>query len=379
MKPTYVPILKAKLGEFEALANLKDRTARHIVPWFDVPPLGEKKRATHMKKSEPPVESYLNGVAGGIVNAWHDGSMYLDFPRWATDAQTESGEHVISYLRNRLKALGLQVNPTVDYVRSDDPVYMHALQGMTLGAYERFCLRLTMDADTIDDLADEEYFGDRVAEILDQLELPPTDVEVLIDFGDYSSTSQYVDDLIDHAKTAISITQSLGFERIILAGCSMPPFITGAVKTQNSTGLVLRKEMVAWRALLSENPALGLVFADYGVRSPNSKDESGPSNTNGKIRYTVGKEYFIARGYPLTEGLKGAQNYSLAKIVLTSGHYIDPSFSWGDERILRCSQGEFRGNSKDWIAIDTNHHIEMVTAEVLEFQHRIIPVGGQLV
>ncbi|WP_256682182.1 beta family protein [Klebsiella grimontii] len=42
MYPTYVPILKAKPGEFSALENLKPIYSQKITPFFEVPKFTKK-------------------------------------------------------------------------------------------------------------------------------------------------------------------------------------------------------------------------------------------------------------------------------------------------------------------------------------------------
>jgi len=108
-----------------------------------------------------------------------------------------------------------------------------------------------------------------------------------------------------------------------------------------------------------------LVFGDYGVRSPRSFEDVISPHTNGKIRYTLEKRMLVARGHSLQEPPKGAQHYELARMIMNSGHYVGDSLSWGDARIAACANEEFKGNSTQWIAIDTNHHIEAVLVEVL--------------
>ncbi|MGJ0489620.1 beta family protein [Methylobacter sp.] len=382
MNPIYVPILKAKEGEFEALIHLSERANNQVIPWFDVPPLDERTRITSETNSEPAVESYLNKKALGIADAWlgkpifyESKPIFMDLPRWAPNAQTESGEHVIPYFRNRLEHLGVIVNPVVKYDVWDDPVYVNAFKSIRLENGQSFCIRLTMDVDTVADIkADPDYVSERLSDIVRQLKIDPVKTYLLIDFGDISSQADYIEEIIDKAKQAFFLARESGFSQIMLAGSSLPTSISLAVKKQNDTALVLRKEMKVWKTLLSENQSQNIIFADYGVRSPNSNDGSMFSpNTNGKIRYTIDNQYFIVRGYPLNVGLKYHQSHGLAQIVINSEHYLDQKFSWGDKQVSLYSNPEYKsGNPQAWIAIDTNHHIETVLMEILEFRHQLI-------
>ena len=371
MKLVYVPILKAKPGELTALAELKKFAAEKVIPWFDISPVNDDKLEKLSGQLFPPIESYLSGIAAEISTVWKTREIFLDMPKWSTSAQTEGGEHVIPFLRNQLESFRVTANLVVDYVRWDDPVYVNALRGARLASGCDFVLRLVMDSDTVEELSEEEFVLERLSEITDTLDLDPILVMVMIDFGDVSSQKHTVPDIIFKSEKAIALLQRAGFNNFRVAGCSLPAFISSAIKDKNSTGLVLRKEMSAWRSLIVQPGLESLGFSDYGIRGPNSKETGGPSHANGKIRYTIDKEIFIARGYPLTEGLKGAQHQELARLIISSGHWAKEKFSWGDNEILRCSQGEFSGTSSDWISIDTNHHIHSIVREVIEYKELV--------
>ena len=382
MKPIYVPILKAKEGEFAALVQISERASNQIVPWFDVPQLDDKTRLTSEERSESPIESYLNKKALGIADAWlgkpifyENKPIYMDFPRWAPNAQTESGEHVIPYFLNRLEHLQVIVNPVIRYDFWDDPVYANAFKGMRLENGRNFCIRLKMDVDTVEDIkADPGHVTDQLSGIVKKLNINPSETYLLIDFGDVSGQAHFIEEMVDIAKQTISLVQEIGFSQIMLAGSSLPASINLAVKAQNSTGLVLRKEMMVWQTLLSEIPSLNITFADYGIRNPSASDEATScKNANGKIRYTIDNHFFIARGHSLYGTNSGFEQFcDLAQIVVNSGHYLGKTFSWGDKQITLHSNPEHNpGNQTNWITIDTNHHIETVLMEILEFSRQL--------
>lgn len=136
----------------------------------------------------------------------------------------------------------------------------------------------------------------------------------------------------------------------------------------------MRIEMLAWKAIFSASKDRRVIFGDYLIRSPNAAENVIAPDANGKIRYTIENQVFIVRGHskrlePLT-----AQHKRLATTLVGSAHYMQPSFSWGDSEILNCSAGikEIR-ESTTMIAVDSNHHINIVIAEILEHQRTRIP------
>lgn len=64
----------------------------------------------------------------------------------------------------------------------------------------------------------------------------------------------------------------------------------------------------------------------------------------------------------------GFQHCELARRLIRSGYYLYPGFSWGDNEIQRCANGEIGGGATTWITIDTSHHLTYVVAEIAEFE-----------
>ena len=86
----------------------------------------------------------------------------------------------------------------------------------------------------------------------------------------------------------------------------------------------------------------------------------------------IDSQSFVVRGHNLTKPPKGKQYYLLAAKVVNSPYYEGANFSWGDSKILDCSNQKCIGNSTNWISIDTNHHIEYVLKEVKLYKSSFI-------
>lgn len=354
-KPIYVPMLRAKAGEFAALENLSNRAKSSILPLLDIP-------ANTSKAKIPKTDSeHLASIVGSISTIWKNRPLLLDIFSWSPSASTDEGEPVISYLQSALEAEGVHISPVIGYDRWDDPDYQTAISSMALPEGRHFCLRL--DDDALEDITDIDYFKERINKISDATSTSIDDFMVLIDLADLSH--QPIIDILEGASKFITALRHLGFKKIIIAGSSIPESINLAVKTADTIGFLPRKEMLAWQALYQSFPEI--VFGDYGVRSSRSIGEIIAPDTNGKIRYTLEKRFMISRGYSMRTKDKGAQVYKLAAKIIDSEYFLGSQFSWGDGIIEKCARGEFKGNSTNWIAIDTNHHIELVTLEITEF------------
>lgn len=369
MAPTYIPVLKAKPGELQALENMTSTQLRRVVPLLDISRMGERtKLQKRYAKSSAITAAYLDDVAEGIAAKFAGRRVMVDAFQWKPGAHTETGEHVIAFTHARLQERGVKTIPVLGYDRWDSPAYRNAMKSIKVRAGGFCVLRLT--SDDMEDADDPDYFKEKVTEILADVALVPQLCAVMIDFGDVTNTS--IEQLADTMSSVLAVLSPMNFKFFSVAGCSLPTTIDRAVKKHDSVGTVLRKEMIAWQSVRAARPDVSLVFGDYGVRGPNTADDVIAPDTNGKIRYTTHLNHFVARGHSLRTGNCGKQMYDLAKTIAESDCFMGPDFSWGDSQIqARADRVAKPGNSTNWIAFDTSHHLAWVLSEVEEFEATI--------
>ncbi len=373
MAPTYVPILKSLLSEYEASKHVDATHAAAIHPLFDVPVISEnRQKAKKYQNSATPVSDYLNEVAKSIGKSWNGDLMLADAFNWAPDATVETGEHALAYLFRNLEAQGITVVPVLGYDRWDDQVYRVAMRGLDVSNAPYFCLRL--EASAVEDASEPDVFHDRIEQMLEDMELSPADCAVLIDLG--SLTTKSLMEITDDATRVLTLLSEYGFRYIATAGSSMPKSIDLAVKKQDSTGRIIRKEMLLWQALRTEFPNLPLVFGDYGVRGPGSNDGIPNPHANAKIRYTCDRAFLISRGHSVQKEHWASQITKVAAEITKSKDFL-PGFSWGDRIIEECSAGlPVKNGHGKWIAYDTSHHLAFVVEEVREFERTLASING---
>lgn len=376
MTPTYVPVLKALKSEFASVSEMEASLRRKTRPLFEVGRIGKNiVEAKRFEGCKTLTTAYLDEVTNGIASVWSERYAMVDAYQWPADSTVESGEHVIPYIYGRLESMGVRVIPVIGYDRWENDEYRLALEGIDVPEGRPYCLRL--DTHAIEDVSEPEFFRENIQAILDDLELDPSKCSVLIDFGNVTGLS--VEEMVSKTSALLSVLKPHGFRYFATAGCSLPSSIDQAVKKTDSVGKVLRREMLLWQAMRKENPRMKLVYGDYGVRGPTTSEGVGYGNTNCKIRYTIGKNFLIARGHSISGPGKGEQMWGLASAVIASPYYMGKKFSWGDMQISKCSQQEFKGTPGTWITIDTSHHMAFVVAEVEEFELTVMTPAAKQV
>jgi hypothetical protein len=274
--------------------------------------------------------------------------------------------------------MGVNVVPVVGFDSWESPVYRVAMEGAEMPDDGYFCIRL--DSQAIEDAADPYFVEERVQDILDGLGAEPKRCGIIIDFGDVTARSLV--DLIDQTDSVLQVLSPLGFKFFATIGCSLPPTIDKAVKNHDSTGKVVRKEMLLWQTMLTQYPAIPMRYGDYGVRGPSSVDDVIAPDANGKIRHTIDQNFYVLRGHSMRLGDRGAQMYKLAASLVSSPYFMGEGFSWGDAQIAlrskKLTDPSIKvgpGNQSKWIAFDTSHHLAYVVGEIDQFQYKTTVSG----
>jgi len=374
MIPQYVPILRAKAAEVAALEHLKTHQHEQILPLFDVPRFTEKtNKLVKYKTKSNPIECYLDDIATQVASVRRNNSVLIDMHNWKSTATIETGEHALRYIIKNLNSKKVLTIPVIGYDRWEDNFeYQNALKSIT-NTNGKYCLRLESYA--FSDMV-EEHFQETLDNIINTLNLNTGNCSVILDFGDLTNSS--IPDIEVKIAEALNALSPYRFHYISVAGCSVTTIINDMVPKVDSDKVIIRKEMVAWRASKKYSNASNLVFGDYGVVNPTAQIDIIAPHANGKIKYTISNNYFVVRGHSRSKGNKGAQMYDLAKVIINSPYFMNEDFSWGDSQILDCSKELLKGNLAQWISFDTNHHISAVLSEVFEFERTLVKTNTSI-
>lgn len=358
----YVPLMAAKRGEFTALTELRGSVSGKTLPLFELP-------AQKAEKKEFEKSICRTAVAAG--KAWASRHAFLDISKWPSNARTENGIHVLEYAFSQFRSSGVAIQPVVGYDRWDDPAYSQALKNIGSIHPTKPCFRFDRES-VLDDMLDLQYFSDRMIDILNSMGVVSEDCYAMVDFGDVTTSS--LSDLIEATENAVGALRHIGFDNVIVVGGSMPDTVNKAVNTKDEEGCIPRIEMLNWKTVFSKSKDGNLIFGDYIIRSPVALEGVIAPQANAKIRYTIENQFFIVRGHSKQLDSLTNQHAKLSKKLIKSPHYMDPSFSWGDAELLKCSLGtlEIRDATK-MIAIDSNHHINAVISEIFEHRQKLVP------
>jgi hypothetical protein len=345
----YIPILKAKDGEFGALSELPIEIKNKISPLIDV---------FDTESSTKSLDFRLDKIATKIKTAWGDSQpVFIDLFGIDLDKRVSGGLHPLLFIFERLRNLNVQAIPSIGFDR--DEAYNRALRNIVNEDNRGVCIRLLKDdMDNTDEL---EY---NLESLLGDLNIVLNDVHILLDFRTLK-----VADVGISVDVAIDVIRNLpnvnDWGMLTIAASGFPGSLSDI--GTNATGTLPRTELQLWNSLIDRRREIERLpsFADYGIQHPDLLELNWNSiSLVSNIRYTLTSEWLIMRGGS-NKKYGWDQAHQLSRELIAMPEYYGASFCWGDSYITDCANETVGpGNMTTWRKVGTNHHLTLVASQI---------------
>lgn len=351
----YVPVLKWRQGEYQALLKLAPTIKDWVTPLFEIPTEQWDFENDAPAKS---LDEHLGKFGRRLKAKWGSRYCFVDSCYLQPNAQNAAGVHHLAWIFELARQEGAKPIPVTGLGRA--AAYTNAVKQIVAIDGSGCCIRLVSED------FDRPQLKNELLALLDFLGVKPTDADIVIDLQDNVGHSASA-----HARLALTMLQQLPllarWRTLTIAGGSFPTSLPSA--TFRPSGTTPRFDWLGYRALVLSMPENIRVptFADYSV-SAQSTELLDPRVVDplAKIKYTVGDEWFLAVGTQVKRN--GRDQYvDLCKTILnaTPSVFHGAPYSWGDEYIDGCAKGlESTGGSSTWPSVATNHHVTRVVRDV---------------
>jgi hypothetical protein len=353
----YVPILKGKEGEFGALEMLTEDVRQRVTPLVEVPGIPYDWANERPSRT---LDEHVSGLADRLARSWGRGSpFYLDLPWFENREFLMDGSTALQSVLGNCREFGLQVIPVISLGSS--PEYLAAASEHAHLCGTGVCLRIVYRDFNEDSEATVEQEINRVFEAIQPLSI--YDVDLVLDLEEIGLDLQRT---LLVTRALLSMVPDLEKWRfVVLAAASFPEDLSNVEAA--TVSMLPRVEHALWAAL-RRRPAPqrpNLVFADYAISHPQPKElDPRTIRMSANIRYTTDKDWLIAKGKNVRQyGYE--QYFHLCRALVSHPLYSGATFSWGDDYIARCANGEDGpGNATTWRKVGTNHHITFVARQL---------------
>lgn len=359
----YVPILKGKQGELDAIRESPAPVGEAFTPLIEVPPIPPK----YVEGEDDPIPaksiaSHVADVAAKLADslgtAW---PFFIDGFYIEEDDKLEDGSEPVAALFSALRHAKLKFIPAIGLDRVAD--YAESVKAAIEVDGRGCCLRL-LESD-LESLAE---LKPQVESLLAFLGVGATEADLLVDFGPKVPSRA----ALPYQVNALPLLEQ--WRSFTVASSCFPENMEGVA--QNSIFEFERLEWVTWAFLRAKRQTLVRMpaFGDYAINHPElSEIDPRIMRMSPNIRYTAPSTFVVAKGeaYPRKKdarkkiGAEASVQYPrLAKMVMNHPSWQGEKFSWGDAFIEACSRKACVGSPTNWRAVGTSHHIAFVVRQL---------------
>jgi hypothetical protein len=351
----YVPLVRAKQGEFHALRELSDPIRDRLTPLIELPPISwdSDDDEANTLVADPSVA----GVAKKAGDSWGtDRFFFLDLGLVPSSTALGGGVHPIDLVFQDARVRNLKAIPVTSPGRDDD--FQNAIRDAIAQDHRGVCIRLSNE-----DFDDVTEAIEETTQLLTEFGVSMEEADLILDFGEVTA-----DQASPMTLAAIAVINSIprigDWRTLTWAGTAFPSVQNYAA---NSLNTAARGEWAIWRGLYRRSNSLPRVpsFADYTINGVQSDYDVSAAffRSSPNLRYTADTDFLIWKARHPRHGHD--QFNEICRLVITRPEFKGATFSEGDAYIARCANDEDGpGNATTWRKVGVSHHLATVVDQL---------------
>lgn len=352
----YVPVLKWRMGEYQALMRLGESVKNWVTPLLEIPTEGWNFETEAPLRS---LDEHLTRFGEKLFSKWGGRPCFVDSPYLDGASVLSDGHHHIEHIFLQTEQAGCSAIPVIGLQRH--PAYFSAVLAATGRMQRGVCIRLEAD-----DFG--PTLNSSLQALIAALGIPLQSIDLVIDLESAIATS--IPMQVSMWSTWLLALSAAPWRTLSIVGTSFPA-VLGAAQYRPH-GRAPRYEWLAYKQLLQTLPASTRkpTYGDYGTASQNTGElDPRMVDPNAKIKYTVDDEWIIYVGAQVKRNGR-AQYQTMCQNIIAAipPFFMGPGYSWGDAFIHDCATGaEGTGNPSTWPTVATNHHVTKAVRDVASF------------
>ena len=348
----YVPCIRWKQGEYQALSYLKPDTKKYITPLIEVPEIGFDFETWQDKHT---IDEHLEKLAKRIKKKWGSEKGFIDSNIIDPNKTMKDGTHHFSFIFSDLQTNGINGIPVTGTERKQ--VYNDAIKQIQIKYNLELCIRIGIEQSA------KKNFSLLLNDLLNYFQIKANNSDLIIDLGTPSFTS-----IEGFSKAIQFIFNNFPYinewKSFSIIGTSFPKTM-GGIKLP--VEYKSRQEWLLYNTLISSLNVSNFrlpTFGDYTISHPQViKKDMRIIKPSASIRYTTDEDWCIVKGTSVKSAGGFQQFHDLSRTLVKLPCYLGRDFSYGDKYIYDCAHAPKNtkcGSLSTWRMIGTNHHIEKV-------------------
>lgn len=342
----YIPILKVKRAEIDAVSDLDRKIKEIIMPLFEfIIPFHEQ---ISPQKAQ---QKFLRALPKHLTDLQNvQKECFVDIRLLDKIIQGKTLKQIMEYNNSFLFPL---IN-TIPIFEINPPTATHKT---ILNHYQdKICIRITKL-----DIQQQEFL-ERVEQFTKKYNLKPSNIDIILDF-EYVETDELDEKTYDLIK---KLFQLHPWRKIVFGAGAFPKDLSH-IKT-NTEEEQIRFDYLLWKKI-QEQFEKHIIFADYTIQHP-LQSHLGAYTPSSSIRYALENKWLIQRGSKPKKGEGRTQYVAHAKLLVQDkNRYYGKNHCKGDKYIMGKSKEPlsgkaYTGNPTTWLRTGICHHITLTARQV---------------
>jgi hypothetical protein len=340
---TYVPSLRWRMGEYQALSRLSEEAKARVVPFVVIPEIEFDFEEWAPKKT---VQEHVGPFAKRFRQKWGMRPAWIDVHPKIHAQPMDSGKLPIAHVFDELHVVWNNAVPVTSLDGS--PAINAAVAAIVktdgLGVGIRVRIEHVM----------KPGCKPAIDALMKSIGVAPADTDLIVDLGapNYEPYADFADGLI----AAMSAFGDLSaFRSYIVMGSAYPQ----TVGLGKPGGDLPRHDWLFYQTLVGKLDKDARIpnYSDYTIVNPEfTPRDMRRIRSGGKVVYTESKTWYVRKGGAFRDN--PAQMHDHCKYILDSGKFRGPTFSDGDAYIEKCANKKVRpSNQPFWKQVAISHHI----------------------
>lgn len=347
---TYVPSLRWRMGEYQALYRLSDDAKERIVPFIVVPEIEFDFEEWAPKKT---LQGHVASFPKRFKDKWGMRPAWIDVHSKIQSQIMDDGKLPIAYVFDELRKVGNNAVPitSLDSTQAINSAVATMAKSDERGIGIRVRIEHIMKP------------GCKAAidVLMTKIGVDPGQTDLVVDLGapNYEPYADFADGLIAAMSTFGDLSM---FRSYIVMGSAFPQTIA----LDKPGGDLPRHDWLFYRTLIGKLNKNARVpnYGDYTIVNPEfTPRDMRRIKSGGRVVYTESNTWCVRKGGAFRDN--PAQMHDHCKYILTSGKFRGENFSEGDDFIAKCANKVVKpSNQPRWKQVAISHHIMQVLEDI---------------
>lgn len=350
----YVPALRWRQGEYQALLRLADAAKERIVPYIMIPEIEFDFDEWQPKKS---VHEHVHPFAARYQKKWGKRPAWIGVHASIVDKPMADGRDIFTYVFDALRSCEANAVPLV-------PLGADAAVERSVGAVVARDGQGVAIAVRLEDLMKPQARA-RIDDFASSLAVAPEDVDLILELG--APNFEPYDAFAGGLVVAIRRLGDLGvFRNFVVVATAIPETFKDVAKGLDQ---LPRHDWLFYKTLVGKLPqgTRRPNYGDYTIVHPSfSAIDMRKIKSSGKIVYTTDTSWFVSKGGAFRGNPEQMHDHCAA--IIRAGVFKGAAYSSGDAYIADCAVKKAKpSNLTRWKGVTINHHITHVLDDLATF------------